>query len=539
MPYRRYFSVKETPQSEAIPGKDMVENSAGGFSFKVDDWKRLERFLILGSQAGTYYISERKLTIENADAVKNCAQKDGKRTVSKIVEISDAGRAPKNDPALFALAICAAFGDKDTRRYALHVLPKVARIGTHLFHFAAYVSGMRGWGRGLREAVASWYNNKSVEDVAFQAVKYQQRDGWSHRDLLRLSHPKTDEKVRNLVYKWIVDDDVPENGVPEIINGFELSKTAENVGDIVRLIRHYNLPREAVPTQWLNNKEVWEEMLPKMPMTALIRNLGNLSKVGVLVNGAWDVIKLVTGKITDEKALKKARVHPISLLAALTVYRAGRGFRGSGEWPVVTKVVDALDTAFYLAFKNVEPSNKRFLLGLDVSGSMVGNIVNGMPFLDARTASAAMAMVTNATENNVICTAFSNSGSRWDRSGEGIIPFELSRKERLDNVCSRMYDMPFAGTDCALPMLYAMKNKLEVDTFVVYTDSETWHGSIHPCQALVKYRKQTGIPARLVVVGMCSNQFTIADPNDSGMLDVAGFDTTAPAVISDFAAGKV
>ena len=37
-----------------------------------------------------------------------------------------------------------------------------------------------------------------------------------------------------------------------------------------------------------------------------------------------------------------------------------------------------------------------------------------------------------------------------------------------------------------------------------------------------------------VVVGMTSNGFTLADPNDRGMMDVVGFDTSAPAVIADF-----
>ncbi|HEV3051923.1 MAG TPA: hypothetical protein VGX50_16565, partial [Longimicrobium sp.] len=64
---------------------------------------------------------------------------------------------------------------------------------------------------------------------------------------------------------------------------------------------------------------------------------------------------------------------------------------------------------------------------------------------------------------------------------------------------------------------------------------ETWAGSIHPAQALRKYRERTGIPAKLVVVGMASNGFTIADPNDAGMLDVVGFDAAAPQLIADFA----
>jgi len=88
-----------------------------------------------------------------------------------------------------------------------------------------------------------------------------------------------------------------------------------------------------------------------------------------------------------------------------------------------------------------------------------------------------------------------------------------------------------------LPMLYALENKLSVETFVIYTDSETWFGKIHPAQALRDYREKMGIPARLIVVGMVANQFTIADPTDNGMLDVVGFDSAAPELMADFARG--
>jgi 60 kDa SS-A/Ro ribonucleoprotein len=83
-------------------------------------------------------------------------------------------------------------------------------------------------------------------------------------------------------------------------------------------------------------------------------------------------------------------------------------------------------------------------------------------------------------------------------------------------------------------MLYALERKIEVDAFVVYTDSETWLGDIHPSEALKKYRKEMGIKAKLIVVGCVSNGFTIADPNDNGMLDIVGFDTASPTIMSDF-----
>ena len=105
---------------------------------------------------------------------------------------------------------------------------------------------------------------------------------------------------------------------------------------------------------------------------------------------------------------------------------------------------------------------------------------------------------------------------------------------RLDDAVRKVSNLAFGATDCALPMLYALDKGLKVDAFVIYTDSETWAGDIHPVQALQMYRERTGIAAKLVVVGMVSNGFSIADPNDAGMLDVVGFDTATPALIADF-----
>jgi 60 kDa SS-A/Ro ribonucleoprotein len=191
--YARQFNRRITPQSQPIPGSNQVRNSGGGFSWEVDDWTRLDRFLILGAEGGTYYITERDLVKQNHEAIVRCIKANGVRAVNRIVEISDAGRAPKNDPAIFALALAVTHGDAQAKAHAFASLNKVCRIGTHLFHFAEYVNAMRGWGRGLRNAVGDWYVYRGADDLAHQAVKYQQRDGWSHGDLLRLAQGHGDK----------------------------------------------------------------------------------------------------------------------------------------------------------------------------------------------------------------------------------------------------------------------------------------------------------------------------------------------------------
>jgi 60 kDa SS-A/Ro ribonucleoprotein len=542
--YQGAVNTSFTPQTEMIPGRedDQIANNAGGVSFKLDEWKVLDRFLVLGSEGGTYYVSENKLTKDNVKNVRACIKENGPRVVARVIEISDAGRAFKNDPALFVLALCAKEGDESTRKAAYFALPKVARIGTHLFHFLAFVNELGGWGRGLKRAVANWYLDKDPEKLGYQVTKYQQRDGWSHADALRLSHPKTADKVYNAIFKWILGSDIKVREaklLPPAIVGLEKVKLADDMDELVALISTYKLDREMIPTEFQTKPEVQMALLERgMPMTALIRNLGNLAKSGVLSPSNLGLANSIADQLTDVEALKKARIHPISVLMASVVYAQGHGVFGKGEWKPMATIKDALDEAFYKSFASVEPTGKRMLLGLDVSSSMHGSKIAGT-FLSAEVGTAAMAMVTFKTEKNAQLMAFA------DR----FVELDLSRRNRLDEVIKYMYGMGFGGTNCALPMAYATEHKIPVDLFVVYTDSETWgaggrgygfgynYQTGHPAQELQKYRKVMGIPAKLVVVGMTATECSIADPKDPGMLDVAGFDASVPEVLRGFALG--
>jgi 60 kDa SS-A/Ro ribonucleoprotein len=135
-----------------------------------------------------------------------------------------------------------------------------------------------------------------------------------------------------------------------------------------------------------------------------------------------------------------------------------------------------------------------------------------------------MALVTAATEPHHRFVAFTKT----------LTSLAISPRQRLDDVVKSISNLPFGGTDCALPMVEAMNHRWPVDLFVVLTDNETWAGSIHPAEALRQYRQRMGIAAKLVVVAMTANDFTIADPDDAGMLDVVGFDPNTPQLIAEF-----
>jgi len=534
------------PQSQALPGQ--VKNSAGGHCWEVDDMQRLLRFLILGVEGGTYYASAKKLGVENASAIVGLLEQGrGVEIVELVTDVSVRGRAAKQDPTLFALAMCARLGDLDTRRAAYAALSKVCRIPTHLFMFIGFCESMAegtGWGRLQRRAVQDWYCNRDPVKLAFTCTKYRNREGWTHKDVLRLTHAKPTSPAHNVLFRyltkgWEAVDPTQEGGealaryaenddLLALLTAVEQAKVADEDG-MLELIAKFNLAREHIPTSLLGSKAIWGAMVSAgMPMTAMIRNLAKMTSIG-LVAPLSEAARAIAKQLTDPGRLRAARVHPFQVLLALKTYEAGRGDKGKLTWQPVQEVLEALDEAFYLAFDAVEPTGLRWLLGVDVSGSMGWGCVNGARSINPMVASAAMAMLAARTEKRHTILGFSNH----------LVPLGITARDTLASAISKIQRVPMGGTDCALPMVHALEKKIPVDVFVVYTDCETWAGHIHPAAALKKYRRAMGIDAKLVVVAMTSNGFTLADPEDAGMLDMVGFDAGAPAIMREFALGNI
>ena len=522
-----------------------IATHEGGIAHEANNWTRLRRFLILGSEGGNFYTPERDLTIENVGVVQACAAEDAARTIGEIVTISESGRAPKNEPAILALAMLSLDERDRARRLAFGNLSRVCRTGTHLLHFAAYREALGGgWGRGMRTAVGKWFTDKSPRDLAYQVVKYPSRDGWALADLLRLAHPKMPGD-HGLLARYITGK-MPElwplfadNDTHQFLAACELAKMEPQLESIAQLIQQYRVPRETVHTSLLNDPKVWDALLADMPTTAMIRNLGKMTNVGLLADRS-DAAKVVAERILDAERLRKARVHPISILNALRVYEQGRGDKSSLTWGPVKAITNALDEAFYLAFGTVTPTGKRMRLALDVSGSMDQSKVVGMN-LSAREASAALALVTLAVEPDAHVVAYSHK----------LVGVNLRPSMRLDEVLRILRGIPMGGTYCSLPIQQATEAGASIDLFASFTDSETWNGgSRHfsssggyadlnqtASEALQAYRLRSGIEARHAVVAMSVNKFSIADPNDPGQLDVAGCDAATPQLLADFALG--
>ncbi|XP_061196107.1 RNA-binding protein RO60-like [Saccostrea echinata] len=371
-------------------------------------------------------------------------------------------------------------------------------------------------------------------------TKYKNRFGWSHKDIFRLCHIKPDPEhpeINYLIMVTTAGKKKTEIDFKEVHDNPELEKVrtfmdavarAERCRDVEimkRLILDHNLTREHVPTDLLKSKEVWKALIRHMPMTAMIRNLGKMSHLELLEPGTFEET-LTIQKLTNPELLKHGRIHPFTLLVALNQYKKSHGELGKMKWKKNVNIEKALEDAFYLSFKNVEPTGKRFCLAVDVSGSM--NVpVMGTPTISVRDAAAAMIMVTARTEENYEVVAFSDK----------LTPLDIKSSDNLHNVLDKCASLPVGNSDFSMPMLYAMEQNKEFDIFIVYTDSETYFEKGDTSKTLVKYQQITH--ARLIVCRMASNKFTITDPNDPMMMDIVGFDTNAPQAINEFVMGHI
>jgi 60 kDa SS-A/Ro ribonucleoprotein len=551
---RPYAHQRPVPQTIRANPREVL-NEAGGYVYPIDKWAGLDRFLVIGTQGGTYYAGERKITQANVDAIKACLDEDGPRVVARVVEISQAGRAPKQDYGLFVLALAAAVPTGPvmaaagggpaanaiaTRQAAYAAIPEVCRTASTLFQFLAYrkANGHIS-SRGLRTAIAKWYNSRPVSQLAYQMVKYGQRHGYTHRDVLRFSHANPelatiDGAERAALYRWAVGK-LPaahDAGLPPIV----VDAAALAQAGIPEADRGYYaraIPREALPTEWLNDPKVWEALLygedgKGMPLTALIRNLGNLSKSGLLTASS-DAARYVAGELTNQTRLRQARIHPLALFLAAKVYGSGRGQRGSGTWAPVGSVLDALARGFELAFGNVEPTGKRIVVGLDRSGSMHSMGVLGME-LTAAEAGAAMALIHARTEPNARVIGFDTT----------VAEIKVSADATLERFKAQLDRLPLGGgTDLSLPFKWADGTGQPVDAVLVYTDNETWAGREHPDYALAELRRKAGSHVRAVVASTTATATAIADPMDPLVLQMAGFDTALPQVITAFITGAM
>lgn len=479
----------------------------------------LERFLLMGSVQAAYKANDKFADYSKADqeAVKTIFNVCPEQAIEVLKDVIEKRKAPRKPPVL--LAIAAALTIPSLKERAEALARHTVGIATDQFILTKFILGFgRGKGRSFKRQANLLYNRLDAPNqsrgrdlLALNMVKYRNRAEWSHRDLLRVSHYKP-SKENNDLFAWVTGKGPATHPT---IQGYEWASKVENETQALSVLKEYpDLPWEAFPTEVLKSRELWETMLPNLGHSAIIRNLGRMSSLGVIL------------RPYEEKIIEAARnLHPVASLSAWRTYTNGRGVKGSLTWPVDERIGEVLEHGFNESFGQLRRSTAKVCFGMDVSGSMdvSSSTVAG---LSCREVAAAMAMVAMKQQPYMVFGF-----------GTTFVPLEIRDDWGIGAVIGYMKEIGrrFGATDCSLPMRHcAASGYSDVDLFAIYTDNDT-NQRVKPSEALNAYRRNHNPHAKLATVALQGGAFSIADPSDPGQVDFVGFDPSVPQVMVQLA----
>ena len=461
---------------------DQIPNNAGGFVWQISDKEQVIRYLVIGSEGGNYYQTPQQVSSTCASCVLRMTRTPDnfKWLIETIRDVSISGRAAKQESTLLALATAIVFAPTPAAKTeALNAVNDCVRILTHMYMLIGYikifskaghpslttgstsvsnsneVATLRshrsakaeqepvtvgsGIGRGIRRVFGEYFYSRSGIEIANLMTKYQNREGWTIKDVLTLIHIdpkrmkddggrlaiehvfKTKEEFEPIIATAPPTTEPTKTFLSAIkeIHTIVLRPSASQseLDRIIHLINTVGLCREQLPSQLFKHKKVWEALLfskgangkgKGMPLTALIRNLGKLTtaEIGIIapfstipIQSLTPTVKHICDRITDAADIKRTRIHPYTILVAMMTYKKGHGDKGGMMWSHNIHIVEALDKAFKLAFQNITPTGKRIKIALDVSGSMSAAFCTGSPVVSCAVGSVAMMMMTLYVEN--------------------------------------------------------------------------------------------------------------------------------------------
>ncbi len=534
MNYKFYSQTSiNTPQSQPIPGREseMIQGRSSGYMFNAGIWSMLHRCLLIGTAKSTYYAGKRELTDDFVNIIRQCVYEDPARVAQEIIYASD-GRAINNSAPIFALVLLSMGETPAAKRAFAEIFPQVVRTGSHFYEWMSYSKSLRGFGKIVRECGKAWLSNPDVKALAYQLLKYQQRQGFSHRDALRLFHVKPTSDEQQALYNWVVKGwaelpaESPSESLAQIWWYEWLKRNPEQTHEA---IARGHLTHEMAAPVGKMDRQAWQLLFNEMPIGAMLRNLGSLTELGVLRADAPANLSRIESMLNDRSRLRKGRIHPIDVLKALKTYQSGGQLgRSKKTWQPVPRIVGILEKAVELCFDVLEPTGKVFMHAVDVSGSMSAYTVSSVGLTCCEIATA-MALATAKAEKNYAIRGFAT-----DFRDLGI-----TAKDSFRSALQKASNQNFGGTDASVAYDWMIRHKFKADVICFWTDSESWAGRRHPSQALAEYRKKVNPAAKAVYVTLAPYQITLVDPQDPMSWDMGGFDPGTPRIIQMLAKGDL
>lgn len=303
---------------------------------------RLKRFLHLGLEEPKYFpgcwSSHKYFELDKLNVINEALEVNNNNVeiVKIILEVYKAGWFTRYETIVFALTKCLILGGIELREEVYKVVPQVCKNSEELMLFTKFARIHKsGHGQGWCKVLRRWYNSRDPLTLVKEITRAKARHGRSHRTLLMKSHIKVEAEdvARDAVVKYgvygyrrvrVLMSNKPEaREILEYIKIVEDMRHCEDPVHAREIARCNNLTLEHVPGHLLTSPEVWEAVLPQMPLDDLLNYLQRIHNMGFFGTSETDVdiVTLVVSMLTNKELIKKSKLTPLAVYITIMNYK--------------------------------------------------------------------------------------------------------------------------------------------------------------------------------------------------------------------------
>ncbi|XP_071557954.1 RNA-binding protein RO60 isoform X2 [Temnothorax nylanderi] len=535
---------------------------------------RLKRYLYVGKdypnyQPG-YWFAHHYFIVRNVIAIEELAEDEEKQLlpIKLITQAFESNLVTHPEALVFALAVCCRQNKSEKlRQEAYDSVKKICASTPDFILFVKFVSKLcrekelnyitQGWGHGLRKAINNWYLSKEPMDFINCVTKYRSRYGWKHKDIVKMAHPLGTTEEKKVILKYVIHglektkkevtaDSSKMQDLLKYMEAVENFKHCEDESAAACMLETNDFSLDHVPGHLLKSKEVWTTLLMSMDVGVLLNNLQRIHNLGCLTADSADpadranlAIEGVTKRLTDSHYVEASKVHPALVFITLQNYQcSGKALTfekrkvrmlakksTSPEYKPNDEVIDALKEAFCLSFKNIQPTNLRYLVTISTNKSMEIHTWQNGNMTGIETA-ALIALILLRSEEDVTIATFTNNG---------ISPVNFCNTDSFDHILETLRAIPIGSTNTSKPILWATDNSKRYDVFINIMD-QIFQRNDESQEKLIVYKENMKLPnTKLITCVLCSSSPYCKQPYDRHVLTINGFDATVPNVIQAFA----
>ncbi|CAH4015880.1 unnamed protein product [Pieris brassicae] len=260
------------------------------------------------------------------------ADKNNTEVVNIILKAFHDGHFTRFETIAFTLAKCLYHGSERVKEITYRAALEVCKTPEEMMMFNNFLRHLKtGNGRGWCNFIKKWYVNRDPMELAKEVTRVRARHGRSHKTLVAKSHMKIDvnDYARDATIKYIMYGikrartilaNAPgTEDIFDYIEKVESMRHCEDPKDAAKIAEENHFILDHVPGHLLTSQEVWEVILPQMPLQQVLHNIQRIHNMGFLTESSTTTA-ILCSLLTNNDKIKASKVTPIEVFIIVSNY---------------------------------------------------------------------------------------------------------------------------------------------------------------------------------------------------------------------------